>query len=242
MTTTATSNERAQEWRDGIVASLTLLVGFVPFALVIGATVGAHGPGLARMASTPLILGGSAQLAVLEVLDDGGSLLVVIGTGLAINARLLTYSASLAPEWAGTSRRFRLIAAASIIDPTWALSRQRAARDGSFADRRSFYVAMATVMVVGWTAIVGVGALVGPSVEIASIDVAVPLCLFLLVLPQLGNRPGAAGLGVAAAVGWFAADAPAGTGVVLAALAGVLAAELADAAPIADAPADEVVS
>jgi predicted branched-subunit amino acid permease len=231
MTTTRsheTATDLRAEWRDGVVAALTMLVGFVPFALVIGATVGAHGPVVARLASTPLVLGGSAQLAVLELLDDGGAMALVIGTGLAINARLLTYSASLAPEWAGASRRFRLVAAATIIDPTWALSRERAARGGSFEARRSFYAAMASVMVLGWTGLVSLGAAIGPAVDLAAMDVAVPLCLLVLVVPNLTTRPGAAGVAAAALVGWGATAAPAGSGVLLAALAGVLVAELVE--------------
>jgi predicted branched-subunit amino acid permease len=180
-------------------------------------------------------MGGSAQLAVLELIDDRGALALVIVTGLTINARLLTYSASMAREWAGTSRRFRLVAAASVIDPTWALATQRIERGGSPAARRAYYVAMATVLCVGWTAIVTVGAIAGPSVDLASMDVAVPLCLSVLVLPTLRSRSGAVLVAVAAIVGWFAADAPAGTGVLIASVVAVVAAGAADAVDGANA-------
>src|SRR5690348_16065464 len=49
--------------RQGGVAMLPLLVGFVPFALVVGSVATEHGGPFAAFAGGWLIFGGSAQLA-----------------------------------------------------------------------------------------------------------------------------------------------------------------------------------
>ena len=102
------------EARRAIATVLPLLVGFVPFGLVVGVRVGEGDVFAARWLSSALIMGGSAQIAVLELIDSGASVAVVLCTGLLINARLIAYSISLAPEWAGASRAYRAIAAASV--------------------------------------------------------------------------------------------------------------------------------
>src|SRR5690349_16436034 len=76
----------------GIRDAAPLVAGHLPFALVIGVTVAAAPPVLARWLSTILIFGGSAQLITLELLDAGSPLLLVIGAGLVTNARILAYS------------------------------------------------------------------------------------------------------------------------------------------------------
>ena len=68
--------------RDGALAIAPLVIGFAPFALVIGATVAAsahEGPGFA---ASWLVYGGSAQLALTRTLESGGAVLAVI-TGAA---------------------------------------------------------------------------------------------------------------------------------------------------------------
>ena len=86
-----------------------MVIGVLPFAVAIGAAIGASN--LARtdgLLSGPAILAGSAQLTSVEMLDAGTAPLVVIFSALMINARLLIYSASLAPWFAGHSRWSRL--------------------------------------------------------------------------------------------------------------------------------------
>ena len=50
-----------------------------------------------------MILAGAAQLATVQMLDAGTAPLVVIVSALVINARILLYSAALAP-WFRSSR------------------------------------------------------------------------------------------------------------------------------------------
>lgn len=208
------------EARRAIATVLPLLVGFVPFGLVVGVRVGEGDVFAARWLSSVLILGGSAQLAVLELVDSGAPVAVILATGLLINVRLIAYSISLAPEWVGASRTYRAIAAASVIDPTWALAQQRIRDGGSVRARRLYYAFAAGLLSTGWIAIITVGAFVGVAGFDAA-ETAIPLCLIALVMPHLTSRTERGPMAAAAVVVWFAADLTAGVGVLLAAGAAV---------------------
>ena len=106
--------------RAGFMTMVPFVVGLAPFALVIGATAANTSDPLAAWSGSWLVYGGSAHLAVLRSVDAG--LLVAVAGALLINARLLAYSASLAQRWRDQPRWFRLVAAALVIDPTWAVA------------------------------------------------------------------------------------------------------------------------
>src|SRR5690606_19669705 len=132
------------------------------FALTIGALVRRHPDPLAAWAATPLILGGSAQVAVLQ-LTAGGAALVAVATGLLIHARLVVYGLSLAPHWRHQPTWFRVVGAATLIDPTWALGLRAAREPGGPAARRAFHLGAALTLCTGWVAMVTVGAQLRPS-------------------------------------------------------------------------------
>src|SRR3979409_2268280 len=88
-----------REARAGARAVAPMLIGIVPFGLVVGATsVADHfGAGAARGLS-PIVFAGASHLAVLQALASGGSAVVAAVAAWTINLRILLYSASLAPE------------------------------------------------------------------------------------------------------------------------------------------------
>jgi predicted branched-subunit amino acid permease len=210
------SSETGREVRAAIAAVVPLILGLLPFGLVVGSRVADGDAVAARWLSTVLIMGGSAQLSVLELVDRGAPTALVVASGLLVNARLVAYSASLAPEWATASARFRSLAALSIIDPTWWVAQRRREQPGDARARRLHYAVAAATLCGAWLAIVTVGAVLGAAGGLRSADVVVPLCLFALVAPRFAKRAERWPLIVAAMVGWLAADLSAGLGVALA--------------------------
>ena len=88
-----------------------VVVGYVPFALLVGAHVATSADPLVAWMGTSTIYGGAAQLAVLDVLAGGGSVVAAALTALLLQARLAVYAAALAPDWRSASLRSRLLAA-----------------------------------------------------------------------------------------------------------------------------------
>jgi predicted branched-subunit amino acid permease len=206
-----------REWLAGAVAMLPITVGYLPFALLVGVAVARSADLLAGWAAPPLVYGGSAQLTVLEMTASGAGLAAAVTAALLINVRLIVFSAALVPLWATASRTARLLAAATVIDPTWMIAERRAAEPGSLAERRAHYAGAAVVLTVGWCGAVAAGAVLGATTDLADVlAIATPLCLVAIVAPHLRRSGGFAAVSVAAAIAWLTRGLPAGTGLLLA--------------------------
>jgi predicted branched-subunit amino acid permease len=222
---------RADEVRAGMSVMLPIVAGLVPFGLVLGATIADHGSPLAAWSGTLPIFGGSAHLTVIQVLDQGSGAPLAIATGLLIHARLVVYSASLADGWRDQPRWFRAVGAAVLIDQTWALAQQRATGPGSAGDHRRHYLAGAVTLGAGWLAIVTTGVVLGPRLGPLGLDLAAPLCLITLAAPRLTEKADWVVAASAGAVAAVAGGLPAGTGLLVAIVAGTGAGALMDGRP-----------
>jgi predicted branched-subunit amino acid permease len=202
MTTTSprgTASERAgADWQAGVRAAIPFVIGLAPFGVTVGAAVAASGDPLAAWTGTLLLYGGSAQLAVLQVLGTGAPVWTAILVGVLINARLMVYSGGLAPLWKGGRPWATVLGAATIVEPTWAMAEHRL-RTGGPIGARAHYFGAAGMLTVGWTAAVTLGTLIGRVDGLAShLAVAVPLCLVAMVAPHLRLPGGIAAIAAAA--------------------------------------------
>ena len=212
------------ELRRGALAMAPLIVGYAPFAVVVGAAAAACPVPAAGWAATLLVYGGSAHLAVVSLLEAGAGPVTVILTGLVVQARLVVYSASLAPHWVRWSGWAKALGAATIIDPTWALAQDRYARPGSDEAMRAWYFGAAATLTIGWTAFVTAGFFAGARLPVsAGWDLVAPLVLLTIVAPQLTSSGARRAAGVAAAISAVGGTLPAGTAVLLAMAAGAAA-------------------
>lgn len=199
MTTTSLPAGVRDEWLAGARAMVPFLIGLAPFGVTVGAAVAASGDPVAAWAGTLLLYGGSAQLAVLQLLGSGAPLWTVILVGALVNTRLLVYSGALARLWSGARPWAAVLGAATVVEPTWAVGEQRL-RTGPIAGARAHYAGAAAALTVGWTAAVTLGTGIGRVGGVAQhLAVAVPLSLLALVVPHLRLPGGTAA--VLAAVG-----------------------------------------
>lgn len=218
------ARRRGGEARRGAMAMLPMLVGYAPFAAVVGAAVAAQDERLAAWAGTWLIYGGAAQLAVLGAVGSGSGLAVTVAAGMVINARLLVYSAALAPHWRTERRWVRTLAAALLTDVTWALALRRYSEPGTASQRRWYYFGAALTLWSGWVAMVTTAAILGDRFEVdPGLGLAAPLCLLFLVVPALRTPGGRASAAVAVPVAIGAAVMAVDAGLVAAAAAGCVA-------------------
>lgn len=208
--------------RAGIASMAPLVVAYVPFALVIGTAVADHGGLPAGITGTAVIFGGSAHLATIRSLERAGVAAALLA-GLVVNARLVVYSVGLARRWRGQPRWFRLVAAAFIIDPTWAVAERLAEECPDPGRQRRRFLAAGATLGVGFTATVAVGVVTGTRLGMPDLEVAVPLCLVALVGPSLHRAEDRRVVGAAAVIALLTAGWPSGTGLLAATLGGCLA-------------------
>src|SRR6476620_5234963 len=169
-------------WADyvgGARAMVPWLLGVIPFGLVIGVSAArADVPGLAGWLGGPLLFGGSAHVATVQLLDAHATAAVVVVAALAINARLVLYSAAMAPRWRGRSRAWQALAAGLLVDPSFAVgeSGYETFGDGTRADRH--YLGGALLLGSAWLVAITVGMVAGASVpEGLHLEMVIPLFL-----------------------------------------------------------------
>ncbi len=223
-TTSSTRSAIAAGARD---AGLIVL-GYIPFGLAAGAAMAQTGvaPALSIL-SSPIIFAGASQLVAIQLLNSGAGVALVVFSVLIVNARHLLYSASLEPHLVSWSRWQRMLGAFLLADPVFALAISRFEREegaGTRSQQLGYYFAAGTTCLVGWTALVTAGVLLGGLIPTwVPLELAIPLTFLLLVLPLIKDRAGL----VAASVGGIAAliahPLPFGFGLMVGAVAGLVA-------------------
>jgi predicted branched-subunit amino acid permease len=210
----------------GARAMAPWLLGVAPFGLVIGVSAArADIPTLAGWLTGPLIFGGSAQVATIQLLDSGAAPAVAIVAGLAVNLRLVLYSATMARHWQGTPRWWQALAAALLIDPSLAVGADGYRRAATPRHGHLHYMGGAVALLATWLAAITVGATLGTALPDAlQLELVIPLFLVGEIVPRLTDRATRRGVGVAVALGALGTWVPLHLGVLLAIGAGLVAA------------------
>ena len=231
-TATTTARERRHHLLAGARAMAPWLVGIAPFGLVIGVSAAqADIPTLAGWASGPLIFGGSAQVATITLLDGGTTAAVAVMAALAVNVRLVLYSAIMARHWQGAPRWFQALAAALLVDPTLSVGvagyeKAATARHGHF-----HYMGAALTLLVTWVAAISIGATLGTALpEALRLEFVIPLFLVGEVVPRLTSRATRLAVGAAGALAVIGTWVPLHLGALLAIGGGLATALVAERA------------
>jgi predicted branched-subunit amino acid permease len=225
--TVATAAERAPTGRSEIVAGIRAMVpwllGVAPYGLVIGVSVGqARLPAGAGWLTGPAIFSGSAQVATIELLDAGAAPLIVVATALAINTRLILYSATMAGHWRGTPAWWRALAAYLLVDPSFAVGIDRYQRPGDRAGAHAHYLAGAAALWVTWLVAIAVGASMGAQLPAGvHLEFVIPLFLVGEVVVRLTTPALRRAALTAVSVAVLAFSAPLHLGLVGAIIAGM---------------------
>lgn len=225
---TAAPRDRATgAFLDGAKAVTPMVVGIAPFGLAIGAAAAASSVSTpAALASSPLIIAGAAQLTAIQMLDAGAAPLVIIASALMINARILLYSASIAPWFRGESLARRLLLAVPVIDQLHFTCVPRFEQgDLDRTGRMAFYAGAATWLLSAWIAANSAAILIGARLpSSAGLHVAAPLALAGLLAKSIADRRAATAAAVSALVVVAAVGLPFRSTVLVASIAGIVAA------------------
>jgi predicted branched-subunit amino acid permease len=161
----------------GARAMVPLMLAVTPQGLTLGLALGQlptdH---LAAWSTSAFIYSGSAQLALVTAYATQSAGLAAVLVAVVINARLLFYSAALAPHWRDRPARWRLLAGYLLIDPSFALAQERYTKPGTARAKANFYLGGAALLWIWWQMVTAVGLLV-PSVvpHLQVLSAAAPL-------------------------------------------------------------------
>jgi predicted branched-subunit amino acid permease len=216
--------------RDQLVAGARAmapwLVGIVPYGIVIGITAAQAGIStLAGWLSGPLVFSGSAQVITIQLLDDGAAPLVVVAAALAVNLRLVLYSATMARYWTGEPRWVQALGAYVITDPVVAVGVDGYERAPDRTGGHLHYLGGAGALWLAWIGAITAGATVCSGVPAGwQLGFVAPLFLAGEVVPRLSSRATRRGVGAALGLVLLGDLVPYRLGTVVAILGGIVVA------------------
>ena len=212
----------------GFRDAMLIVLGYIPFGLAAGAAMAqtdVHP--LVSILGSPIIFAGASQLVAIQLLSSGSGIALVVFSVVIINARHLLYSASMEPHLEQWSRGQRLAAAFFLSDPVYALAVSRFEREqgaGTKPEQLGYYFAAGMTCLLGWTGLITIGVLLGGFIPPwVPLELAIPLTFLLLLLPLIRDRSGLVAASVGGLVALFAAPLPFGFGLMVGAIAGLIA-------------------
>ncbi len=212
--------------REGLRDITSMVVGVAPFGLAIGATMATtEVPPAAGLFSAVAILAGAAQLLTITMLDDGAAPLVIVISALIVNARILLYSASLAPWFRDEPLRRRLLLAIPVIDQMHFTCVPRfQQRDLDRNERAAYYGAAGAFLILGFLSTQVLALVAGARLpEWTGIGVAAPLALTGLLAKATTDRTATRVAIVAGMVAIVGAGLPFQSSILVAIAAGIAA-------------------
>ena len=215
---------RKQEFWSGVRDEAPILLGVVPFGLLFGAlAISAHISTLAAQAMSSIIFAGSAQFIAAQLIGTGTSGLVILMVVFVVNLRHALYSASVAPHVRHLGTGWKLLLSYLLTDEAYAVTITHYNREGDSPDRHWYFLGAGLTLWSAWQVSTAVGIFIGAQI-LASWPLGFVLLLtfIALVVPALKDRAGVAAALVAGMVGLLAANFPYKTGLLLAALIGII--------------------
>lgn len=223
-------DEKRAVFLEGVRASLPLMLGVIPFALICGiASVKAGLPVWQAVMIPVVIFAGAAQLAVTHLFVAGAPAVVMVLTALVINLRFVMYSASIAPHFRPVPGRWRPMLSYLLTDQAYALSLTKFNQPEGCRYPFAYTMGAGVTVFVAWHVCNGVGVLLGAGVpEGWGLDFGVPLTFMALLVPAVQDRPTLVAALVSGVTAVAAAGLPCGLNIIAAALAGIGAGMLFD--------------
>jgi predicted branched-subunit amino acid permease len=197
----------------------------IAWGLVTGVAMAQSGLGLTKSyVMSTVAYAGSAQLATLPLLVGHAPVWIIVLTALMVNLRFVIYSAMLKSTLAPLPLARRCWLAYLIGDMTFVIFLRTGHRHEP-ALRPAYFAGMAIANYLPWHVGSYAGLLAAGRIPAEwGLDFAGMLALIALLAPLLATRPGFAACIVAGALSVVFDALPAHTGLVLATLAGIVAA------------------
>jgi predicted branched-subunit amino acid permease len=212
------------EFLSGVKALLPILLGVIPFGMISGIAVAAtHIPPASGFVMSLLVFSGAALIVAVQQINTGAPALVVLFSGLMINLRFMIYSASLAPLFRRLSAARKSLLAYLLSDQAYAASITHMTENVVSPFTWLHFLGSGVTMWLAWQISVGIGLFVGARLPASwSLEFTIPLTFLALAAPAIRDRFTVAAAIVAGVAAVLASAAPFKSGLVIAALLGIL--------------------
>jgi len=215
---------RAQEFWNGVRDEAPILLGVVPYGQVFGAlAISAHLSTLAAQAMSSIIFAGASQIIAAQLVGTGTSGLVILMVVFVVNLRHALYSASVAPHVKDLKTGWKLLLAYLLTDEAYAVTITHYNREPDSSYRHWYFFGAGLTLWSSWQVSTAIGIFIGAQIPASwPLDFVLPLTFIALVVPAIKDRAGLAAALVAGLIGLLAVNLPYKTGLLAAALIGIV--------------------
>lgn len=223
----AASSTPLSEFLAGSRAIVPLVIGAIPFGMIFGTLATSSGLSVAgTIAMSAFVFAGSAQFIALGLLATGTALPLIVLTTFVVNLRHLLYAISLVPHVRHLPQRWKLPIGFWLTDESFAVAIARYNQNDSSPHKHWYYLGAALLMYGNWQLCTLVGLSVGqllPDAATWGLDFAMSVTFIGMVMPYLTTQPMVVTVMVAGIVSVWTHALPHQVGLIVAALAGILA-------------------
>ncbi|WP_274585510.1 AzlC family ABC transporter permease [Neisseria leonii] len=196
---------RPEFWR-GMKEAVPVILGLVPFALVLGASGVKSGMAVWQV---PLMTGtnfaGGSEFAAVSLWGNPVNIGLVVLMSVLVNSRHLVMSLAFSPLLAGVPRKQALAALYFMCDEAWAMGIAEARRHHRTQLNLPYYFGVSCHLYLAWVVFTAAGALLGPllgNLDAYGFDMAFT-AVFLVLLRGMWR-------GILPAIPWLVSLAVAG--------------------------------
>lgn len=222
------ASTKKSNFMEGAMASVPLVVGAVPLALIFGALVVAQNlPIWFALLMSAFVFAGSAQFVVVGLMAVGSPLPVIILTTFIINLRHALYSIALVPYFKNESLLTRALIAFGLTDESFAILASRFGTEQK--NLKYYYLGSMTLFYSCWVLASFAGALLGsqfPELKDMGLEIAMIVTFIGMVVPQMNTKPVVIGVITSSLLSICLASLPYNLGLVFSSLLGVATAYL----------------
>lgn len=187
--TTTTGSSTRPEFMRGMTTSLPVLLGIIPYALVLGALGAQKGLTLVEVPlMTGLNFAGGSEFAALQLWTSPPHILLIVAITFLVNSRHLIMGATLAPFLRHLSNQQAFAALFVMCDESWAIGiadvKKRGGQGHNPAFSLAFYAGASVSLYIMWVVFTTLGAALGPilgDVESYGFSIAFPAVLLVLL-------------------------------------------------------------
>lgn len=178
------STAKSEAWR-GLRASFPVMLGFVPFALVLGAQAIQKGLSVIEVPlMTGMNFGGGSEFTAMRLWTSPPHVLLIVAMSFLVNSRHILMGAALAPYLRHLPRRRAIPALFFMCDESWAMALADARTQPSGTISTPYYLGVSAGLYLTWVIFTTIGAALGPvigDVEQFGFDMAFT-AVFLVLL------------------------------------------------------------
>jgi 4-azaleucine resistance transporter AzlC len=163
-TVTVESNAKNEVWR-GIKASVPVMLGFIPFALVLGAQATQKGLSFIEVPlMTGLNFGGGSEFTAMQLWGSPPHVLLIVAMSFLVNSRHILMGAALAPYLRHLAKRQAIPSLFFMCDESWAMALTDAKKLSCRTISLPYYLGVSAGLYITWVSFTAMGAVLGPTI------------------------------------------------------------------------------